>query len=239
MVYHPRAILAPSVLLLLASACASPQQSREELFREQRLEMVRWQLVDRGISDTAVLRAMRTVPRHRFVPEEIADHAYADGPLPIGLGQTISQPYIVALMTELAKPSPRFRVLEVGTGSGYQAAVLAEIVDSVFTIEILEPLATAAQARLRQLNYGNIVVRYGDVYNGWPEHAPFDAILVTAAAEVVPQPLIQQLKEGGRMVIPRGAVSEVQELILIEKVGGKAVERPVIPVRFVPLIHKE
>lgn len=239
MIQRSAIVLALPVLLLFTSACASPQQSSEKLFEEQRLEMVQSQLIERGISDTAVLRAMRTVPRHRFVPEEIARHAYADGPLPIGLGQTISQPYIVALMTELAHPRPAFKVLEVGTGSGYQAAVLAEVVDSVFTIEILEPLATAARARLRELNYLNVVVRQGDGYNGWPEHGPFDAILVTAAAERVPEPLIEQLKEGGRMVIPRGEVYAVQELVLIEKVGGKAVERPVIPVRFVPLIRSK
>ena len=180
----------------LPLACA-PNEGQIVQYDSLREQMVREQIAERGIRDPQVLRAMRTVPRHLFVPEEEAHLAYEDHPLPIGYDQTISQPYIVALMTELLRPQKGQKVLEVGTGSGYQAAVLAEIVDTLFTIEIVAPLATEATERLRRLNYTNVVVRFGDGYAGWPDHAPFDGIIVTAAPEEIPQPLVDQLKEGG------------------------------------------
>jgi len=197
--------------------------------------MVREQIADRGITDPNVLRAMEKVPRHLFVPPDEAEHAYGDFPLPIGEGQTISQPYIVALMTELGRPARTHRVLEIGTGSGYQAAVLAELVDSVFSVEIVRPLAAEAAERLSRLGYHNVKVRAGDGYNGWPEHAPFDAILVTAAADHVPGPLVEQLRDGGRLIMPAGDPWGEQELILLEKQDGKVTARSIIPVRFVPL----
>ena len=181
---------------------------------------------------------MKKVPRHKFVPPDRVNYAYEDGPLSIGYDQTISQPYIVAFMTEAVKPRKGQRVLEVGTGSGYQAAVLAEIVDSVFTIEIVPELASSAESRLKSLGYRNVVVRYGDGYLGWPEHAPFDAILVTAAPDHIPQPLIDQLKEGGTMVIPVGPVESVQSLTVVKKKAGKITREDRLPVRFVPLIRK-
>ena len=183
-----------------------------------------------------VVEAMGKVPRHLFVPESQKQHAYENRPLPIGEGQTISQPYIVALMTDLLKLERHHRVLEVGTGSGYQAAVLAELARSVHTIEIVEPLGRQASERLARLGYRNVEVRIGDGYKGWPEAAPFDAIMVTAGAPHVPPPLVQQLKPGGRMVIPVGPASMIQHLMLIEKkADGSTVSREIIPVRFVPL----
>jgi len=183
-----------------------------------------------------VMGAMDAVPRHRFVPPRNVGNAYANRPLPIGHGQTISQPYIVALMTELLESQPDDVILEVGTGSGYQAAVLGELVARVYTIEIVAPLAKSADARLRQLDYQNIEVKLGDGYYGWPEHAPYDGIIVTAAATSIPPPLIQQLKPGGRMVIPVGAPFYAQDLILVRKDGkGKSTATSVLPVAFVPL----
>jgi protein-L-isoaspartate(D-aspartate) O-methyltransferase len=180
--------------------------------------------------------AMRAVPRHRFVPPGLAGDAYRDHPLPIGFGQTISQPFIVALMTELAEPKPASRVLEVGTGSGYQAAVLAHCVARVHSIEIVAPLGERARQVLRELHYDNVEVRIGDGYKGWPEAAPFDAIVVTAAPDHIPQPLIDQLAPNGRMVIPVGSRDGGQELLVITKgVDGKTVTRRTIAVRFVPL----
>ncbi len=217
-------------LLVVASSILTAQ-SRED----EREEMVQAQIAARGITDEATLRAMRTVPRHLFVPPAWSDAAYADRPLPIGYGQTISQPYIVAYMTELVKPRRGQRVLEIGTGSGYQAAVLAEIVDSVFTIEIITELANEADARLKNLGCKNILVRNADGYYGWEEKAPFDAIVVTAAAEHIPPPLIRQLKDGGVMVIPVGTPFLVQMLTLVEKRGESVTTRSLIPVRFVPL----
>jgi len=198
--------------------------------------MIREQIESRGVTDERVLAAMRKVPRHEFVPERWVDSAYDDGPLPIGYDQTISQPYIVALMTELLRLTPQSRVLEVGTGSGYQAAVLAEIVREVYSVEIIEPLATAAAERLKRLGYDQVRVKLGDGYLGWPEHAPFDAIIVTAGAAHVPPPLVEQLKPGGRMAIPIGEVPGEQSLLLVEKsVDGKVAERTIAPVAFVPL----
>jgi len=198
--------------------------------------MVREQIEARGVTDEQVLAAMRKVPRHEFVPERWVDSAYDDGPLPIGYDQTISQPYIVALMTELLQLTPQSKVLEVGTGSGYQAAVLAEIAREVYSIEIIEPLAASAAERLKRLGYNKVQVKLGDGYLGWLEHAPFDAIIVTAGAAHVPPPLIEQLKPGGRMVIPIGEVPGQQSLLLVEKSAtGKVTQQRVAPVAFVPL----
>jgi protein-L-isoaspartate(D-aspartate) O-methyltransferase len=189
-----------------------------------------------GALDPRVLQAMDEVPRHEFVPESIRASAYEDRPLPIGHGQTISQPYIVALMTALARIKPDGVVLEVGTGSGYQAAVLAKLASKVYSIEIVEPLGRQAAERLHRLGYTNVEVRIGDGYAGWPEHAPFDAILVTAAPDHVPEPLIEQLKPGGRLVVPVGMPGAIQELMLIQKdPTGRVTRRKVISVSFVPL----
>ena len=186
-----------------------------------------------------VLAAMAKVPRHDLVPAGQKAVAYANRPLPIGLGQTISQPFIVALMTDLMEVKPGDRVLEIGTGSGYQAAVLAELAGTVYTIEIVEPLAREAAGRLKQLGYRNVVAKSGDGYQGWPEHAPFDAIMVTAAPREVPQPLIEQLKPGGRLVVPVGRQATGQELLLIEKKpDGTVARRNILAVRFVPLTDK-
>ena len=186
--------------------------------------------------DPRVMRAMATVPRHLFVPSPLQGVAYENRPLPIGYGQTISQPYIVALMTDLLRIGSDDTVLEVGTGSGYQAAVLSMLVQKLYTMEIVEPLAKQASARLRQLGYPNVTVRYADGYNGWKEAAPFDAIIVTAAASHIPPPLIQQLKPGGRMVVPVGAPFMTQYLILVQKTAtGRVTTRQMLPVQFVPL----
>ena len=187
-------------------------------------------------ADPRILAAMGAVPRHLFVPEGVRDEAYGDYPLPIGEGQTISQPSLVALMTHLLRPQPDDRVLEVGTGSGYQAAILSRLVARVYSIEIVAPLARQASARLARLSYDNVAVRQGDGYAGWPDAAPFDAIIVTAGAPHVPKPLVDQLKPGGRMVIPVGPAHAVQQLKLIRKdARGRVREQIVIPVRFVPL----
>jgi protein-L-isoaspartate(D-aspartate) O-methyltransferase len=200
--------------------------------------MVADQMAARDVRDLRVLAAMREVPRHRFVPEALQRQAYDDRPLPIGHDQTISQPYIVALMTQLARPGPGDRALEVGTGSGYQAAVLSRLVSHVYTIELVEALAQTADMRLKELGYTNITTRAGDGYAGWPEMAPFDIIMVTAAPDHVPAPLLEQLKAGGRMVVPVGPVAEVQELQLIEKdSAGRTRTMRVAPVRFVPLLR--
>lgn len=201
-----------------------------------RAEMVTRQIADRGVRHERVLSAMRKVPRHEFVPASEQRNAYRDSPLPIGEGQTISQPYIVALMTELAEPDDADRVLEIGTGSGYQAAVLAEIVQHVYTIEIEPALARRARQALDQLGYRNVTVRAGDGYAGWPEHAPFDIIMITAAPDHIPQPLLDQLKAGGRMVVPVGPISATQQLRVLEKdTTGKVTAKVIAPVRFVPL----
>ena len=189
--------------------------------------------------DAHVMAALGEVPRHRFVPAAAQAQAYDNRPLDIGYGQTISQPYIVALMTDLLQPKPGDKVLELGTGSGDQAAVLAELVQHVYSIEIVAPLAQAADARLSELGYRNVSVKTGDGYYGWPEHAPFDAIVITAAAASIPPPLVQQLKPGGRMVIPVGAPFTVQTLMLVEKrADGTVGTRQLLPVRFVPLTGK-
>ena len=199
-----------------------------------RINMVKTQIIDRGISNTETLESLKKVPRHLFVPPEYEKDAYGDFPLPIGYGQTISQPYIVAYMTEVVWPTRKKKALEIGTGSGYQAAVLAEIVDTVYTIEIVKELAEESDARFKMLGYKNIIGKAGDGYNGWIEHAPFDIIIVTAAAGNIPKPLIDQLAENGRLIIPVGSPGGAQELILLVKKNGKTQTTDLLPVRFVP-----
>jgi protein-L-isoaspartate(D-aspartate) O-methyltransferase len=221
-------------LLSIILTFSIPAVSQDN-FQRERQQMVDQQLVARGIKDKATLDAMRTVERHKLVPQAQVRHAYEDRPLPIGHGQTISQPYIVAYMTEIINPRPGMRVLEIGTGSGYQAAVLAEIVDEVYTIEIVDALASSATNNLKNMGYTNIHVKAADGYYGWEEHGPFDAIVVTAASEFIPPPLIAQLKEGGKMIIPVGAPFTNQNLMLVEKEkDGKWKTRNLFPVRFVP-----
>jgi protein-L-isoaspartate(D-aspartate) O-methyltransferase len=202
-----------------------------------RQRMVQQQLMLRGVNNERVLAAMSKVPREEFVPHGSRAASYTDQPLPIDYRQTISQPYIVAFMTERLRPSSSDRVLEIGTGSGYQAAILAELVAEVYTIEIIEPLAKTAEATLQRLGYKNVHVKIGDGYKGWPEHAPFDAIIVTCAPDHVPQPLVDQLKEGGRMIIPVGGFGD-QELYLLEKKNSQLQRRAVLPVRFVPMTRE-
>jgi protein-L-isoaspartate(D-aspartate) O-methyltransferase len=202
-----------------------------------RRDMVEHQLKDRGIEDVRVLAAMSAVPREQFVPEAVRESAYEDRPLPIGFDQTISQPLIVASMTEHIHAKPTDRVLEIGTGSGYQAAVLSRLVAEVYTIEIVRPLAHRAEAELRGLGYNNVHVRAGDGYKGWPEHAPFDAIIVTAASDHVPEPLIAQLKDGGRIMIPVGEPG-MQKLYVLEKYGGAMKQHAMMPVQFVPFTRE-
>jgi protein-L-isoaspartate(D-aspartate) O-methyltransferase len=219
------------VPLLAAAVCADGSPSEREI----RERMVRDQIEARGVRDPRVLEAMRTVPRHRFVPDASLRQAYADHPLPIGEGQTISQPFIVASMTELLDPQPGDRVLEVGTGSGYQAAVLSRLVAHVYSIELVPELAERARSRLRELGYENVEVITGDGYAGLPEHAPFDAIVVTAAPPEVPPALVEQLAVGGRLVIPVGRWDQV--LRVIERTADGVAERSEYPVRFVPLVR--
>lgn len=229
---------------MLAPAAAAAQDAfapaRERMVRDiERHARATASHTGRATLAANVIAAMRMVPRHRFVPEPLAAAAYDDRPLPIGEGQTISQPFIVALMTDLAQPKRGDVVLEVGTGSGYQAAVLAECGARVYTIEIVRPLGERAAALLKQLGYASIAARIGDGYRGWPEAAPFDAILVTAAPDHVPQPLLDQLKPGGRMVIPVGAQGAEQDLQVLEKSrDGRAITRNTLPVRFVPLTRE-
>lgn len=223
--------------IALGIAAVAGAQSEQDM-NDQRERMVDRQIEKRGIENPRVLQALRDVKRHLFVPPGEVSEAYEDHPLPIGSGQTISQPYIVALMTESIDPQPTDRVLEVGTGSGYQAAVLSKVVKEVFSIEIVEALGRDATKRLADLGYDNVTVRIGDGYKGWPEKAPFDKIVVTAAPPEVPQALIDQLAEGGRMVIPVGTA--FQELLLIEKKkGGELAKRVITAVRFVPMVKGE
>ncbi len=220
-----------TILLALLMMFSRPPDSPD--YDKWRLRMVERQIVARGIADENVLNSMRDVPRHLFVPEGLRTSAYDDSPLPIGSGQTISQPYIVALMTELLKPDSDDVILEVGTGSGYQAAVLAEIVDTVYSIEIICELQERADSTLKALGYKNIHTRCGDGYNGWPEAAPFDGIIVTAAPDKVPRPLLEQLKDGGRLVIPVGDM--LQYLEVHTRRGEKFTKERNVPVRFVPM----
>jgi protein-L-isoaspartate(D-aspartate) O-methyltransferase len=229
------------LLFLAASGCNGPTADTtrvtpisSETDAERRARMVETQIVARGVRDPRVLAAMRKVPRHLFVDPAQRAQAYEDHPLPIPGNQTISQPYIVALMTELLELQPGERVLEIGTGSGYQSAVLGELAKEVYSIEIVPELARSAASRLRELHYQNVTVREGDGYRGWPEHAPFDAIIVTAAPERIPQPLIEQLAPGGVMVIPVGGF--FQELKVFRKsADGRVTEKDILPVRFVPM----
>lgn len=228
---------------LLAAASPAPTLAndyaaeRQALVREIRANVRETsEYIGQRSLNERVMRAIAKVPRHEFVPASMQDDAYENRPLPIGHGQTISQPYIVALMTELVSPDPNDAVLEIGTGSGYQAAVLAELVDRVYSVEIVPPLGTEAAQRLQRLGYENIETRIGDGYYGWPDAAPFDAIVVTAAASHIPPPLVQQLRPGGTMLIPVGSRFQVQQLTLVSKdESGKVFTRQVLPVRFVPL----
>jgi protein-L-isoaspartate(D-aspartate) O-methyltransferase len=230
------------ILTLLALAVAfgedgnSGQLPTEDPEETRRLAMVSTQIESRGVRDPLVLDAMRSVPRHLFVPPELSGQAYRDGPLPIGHQQTISQPYIVALMTELIRPKTNMKVLEIGTGSGYQAAILAECVEEVYTIEIVPELGRQAAGLLQRLGYDNVHARVGDGYDGWPEEAPFDAIIVTAAPVKIPQPLKDQLKVGGRLVIPVGRGS--QDLVVVTRTEDGFKRRHSTPVRFVPMTGK-
>jgi len=220
------------------SYCSSLKGDSEH-YKHLRYKMVEEQIAARGIDDENVLQAMRDVPRHLFVPRGKRSSAYGDFPLPIGYGQTISQPYIVALMTKLLDPERDDFALEVGTGSGYQAAVLSQIVRKVYTVEIIPPLGKAAEKRLKEAAYENITVKVGDGYYGWEEYAPFDCIIVTAASDHIPPPLIRQLKKGGKMAIPVGGPFQVQNLMLIEKSEeGEIQMKNILPVRFVPLRRK-
>jgi protein-L-isoaspartate(D-aspartate) O-methyltransferase len=223
--------------LILAICLLSALQT--DKYQLMRIGMVNKQIVKRGIRNPLTIKAMEKVPRHLFVPPDYTDRAYEDNPLPIGYEQTISQPFIVAYMTEIAKPSKWKKVLEIGTGSGYQAAVLAEIVDTVYTIEIIPELAKQSTARLAKLGYKNVVTKQGDGYKGWKEHAPYDIIIVTAADDHIPQPLIDQLAENGRLVMPIGSPSSAQQLVLATKKNGKIDKRKLAMVRFVPLLHGE
>lgn len=226
-------ILALTLLSIFLVANFSLSEDDNNVYTQRRWEMVETQIVSRGIRDPKLIRAMLKVPRHKFVPENLRDIAYGDNPLPIGIGQTISQPYIVALMTELLRLNSGEKVLEVGTGSGYQTAILAEMGCDVYTIEIVGPLSEKAQEVLKSLGYQNIHYKIGDGYRGWPQFTPFDAVIVTAAPDHMPEPLIEQLKTNGRMVIPVGV--EYQELLLIKKTDKGTDMKTVTPVRFVPM----
>ena len=226
------------ISFLLVFSLTAQQDDKDE-YEGTRQKMVLGQIKARGITNNFTIEAMSKVPRHLFVPSGLASSAYNDSPLPIGYGQTISQPYIVAFMTQRIRPKKGFRVLEIGTGSGYQAAVLGEIVDSVFTIEIVEELYISAKKRLQSMNYENIQVKYGDGYHGWAEKGPFDAIIVTAAAEFVPPPLIEQLKEDGRMIIPVGNPFSTQQLLEVTKDKGEVRSRNLMFVRFVPFTRSK
>ena len=206
-------------------------------FENLRNSMVETQLKSRNITSEAVLDAMRTVPRHLFVPQNMQSYAYNDSPLPIGLGQTISQPYIVAFMTEQLNPVPGMKILEIGTGSGYQAAILAYLGCEVYTIELLEELSVRAEKNLSELNFNNVKTKCGDGYLGWPEAAPFDAVIVTAAPEKIPEKLIEQLKIGGKMIVPVGHVYSGQSLKLITKEDKSILEKDLLPVMFVPMVQ--
>ena len=221
-------------LFLALAACSDAKPPAPGDLTAQRQAMVDQQIAARGVSDPATLEAMRTVPRHEFLPLRLRDEAYMDYPLPIGHGQTISQPYIVAFMTEAISPQPGEKILEIGAGSGYQAAILAQMGADVYTVEIVEPLAEMARQTLERLGYRNAHVLHGDGFRGWPEHAPFDAIIVTCAPDKIPPDLVAQLKDGGRMIIPVGGGME-QELILLRKQGGKIEQQSILPVRFVPM----
>ena len=222
------------LLAVLLPACPAAKSPQPGDLTAQRQTMVEQQIEARGVTDPATLAAMQTVPRHEFLPMRLRSEAYADYPLPIGHGQTISQPFIVAFMTEAIRPQPGEKILEIGAGSGYQAAILAQMGAQVYTIEIVEPLAEMARQTLERLGYKNARVKSGDGFGGWPEHAPFDAIIVTCAPDKIPAPLDEQLRDGGRMIIPVGSGMN-QELVLLRKTGDKIEKESVLPVRFVPM----
>ena len=227
-----------SFLAILFLAGAAEVGFADDAHAKSREAMLKNQLIAGGISDPGVLEAMREVPRHEFVPLAMRPFAYADGPLPIGHGQTISQPFIVAYMTQVLELTKDDTVLEVGTGSGYQAAILGKMVKEVYTIEIVPPLAQSAKEVLDRLGFQNVHVREGDGYLGWPEKAPFDAIIVTCAPDHVPEPLVSQLKDGGRLIIPVGEKGGIQQLVLLRKRGGKILQENKLDVRFVPMTRK-
>jgi protein-L-isoaspartate(D-aspartate) O-methyltransferase len=235
---RPAAVAAVPLAMLVCLACTWYSDGSQMDAGKRRMEMVEQQIRQRGVTDERVLDAMRTVPRERFVPADQLDHAYDDNPLPIGHGQTISQPYIVAHMTEVLGVSSAHNVLEVGTGSGYQAAVLGRLAREVYTIEIVSELARGAAATLKDLGYANVHVKDGDGFAGWPEHAPFDRIMVTAAPDEIPQPLLDQLAPRGRLVIPVGEQGATQWMTVVEKSERGLVERRTIPVQFVPFTRK-
>lgn len=222
------------MMLFLFSSDSKPGFTADK-FEKQRESMVRWQLEARGIKDPRVLDAFRRVPRHEFVLEKYQSDAYSDHPLPIGEGQTISQPYMVAIMTELLQLTGNEKVLEIGTGSGYQTAILSLLAKEVYTIEIIEPLAKSAEERLKRLGYNNVYVRVGDGYQGWPENAPFDGIIITCAPPYLPEPLKEQLAEGGKIVAPIGEKGQMQILTVFEKKNGKIVKREEGGCFFVPM----
>ena len=229
---------------IIVFSCSSKQQKypslrevQDEWWKQEAEQMVEDQIVARGIQDEYVIHAMKNTPRHLFIPEDLLEYAYHDHPLPIGYGQTISQPYIVALMTELLNLRSSGTVLEIGTGSGYQAAILAQLTDTCYSIEVVRELAESSAKKLKSLGYGNVLVKWGDGYKGWPEYAPFDAIIVTAAPENIPENLISQLKSGGRMIVPVGKF--YQDLLLITKTKKGYQKDNIIPVRFVPMIHPD
>jgi protein-L-isoaspartate(D-aspartate) O-methyltransferase len=222
-------------LLIIALFAAGLAGAQDDEFASERIRMVEKQLERRGVTDPRILEAMKKVKRHLFVPKRVRGLSYEDTPLPIGYDQTISQPYIVAYMTEVAGIKPGDKVLEIGTGSGYQAAVLAEIAGEVYTVEIVKPLADTARTKLEDMGFTNVHVRWGDGYKGWPQNAPFDVIIVTAAPPEVPQVLVEQLKVGGRMVIPVGIF--FQEIYLVTKTESGIEKKALLPVRFVPMVH--
>ena len=227
--------------ILLACVNAEGQSVEDDTLFYQLLRqaMIENQIIDRGVSDERVIKAMNDVPRHLFVKESLRDLAYSDGPLPIGHNQTISQPYIVAYMTEILQPDTHHTVLEVGTGSGYQAAILSKLVNHVYSIEIIPELGKEAANRLDKLGYDNVTVKIGDGYNGWEEHSPFDRIIVTAAPEQIPKKLVDQLKSGGLMILPVGKTSFGQDMRIVKKDRtGQVTTQETIPVRFVPMIHE-
>ena len=230
-----KTILAASFVLFFISVTAADTVSETPEFKQARNRLVEKHIKAKGISNPRVLAAMQAVPRHKFIPEGLLSVAYADRPLPIGEGQTISQPYGVALMTEILQPAKDHRVLEIGTGSGYQAAVLAQLVESVFSIEIKEKLYHRASKILKSLGYNNVKTRHGDGYYGWSQAAPFDAIMITAAVDHIPPPLIKQLKEGGRLALPLGNPFSYQNLVLVTKQGDDLIVKQITGVLFVPM----
>ncbi len=246
-VRHKRSVLRDALVLMVTTTIGITMvwttgfgaECDQTEFKKQRDRMVDRQIVARGVRNVSVIEAMRSVPRHCFIAERFEQSAYYDSPVPIGHGQTISQPYIVAIMSELLEVKPGQRVLEVGTGSGYQAAVLAAMGVEVFSIEIVAPLGKEAERILRKLGYDRVRTRIGDGYKGWPQQAPFDGIIVTAAPSRIPQPLKDQLAENGRMVIPVGPVHGIQQLYLLRKVEGKIIQEKIFDVRFVPMVDED